>query len=253
MKFDLIVSFTEGVPSAMFLSKTTITLALALAVGLVGAALVIAGGAAADEPATVPARSKAGIDARLTRLERDAVEKEFVQVQSELRRARVQLGLLQARSEAGGANAISEAALDKLVEKDPVVKRIRAETTKVQEDMWNVSHVLAKPAHGKKMLHRFGQERDKLQKELDKRRGELVPLFGRQLRAKARRELRARVAEQEERVAFLSRLEKALLADIHRLGKQIPARALGIEERLDLLEKQVRDLKRVLKKAGRAH
>jgi RNA polymerase sigma factor (sigma-70 family) len=258
-----IANLTEGVLHAMFLSKVRIALALVLVLGLIGAGAAVwtsrlaaaAEAARADQRAEAPLPAKAQDKApkkvsfteRLTRLQLDGAEKELIQVQSDLRKARVELALLKARK-GGGRPSIAKAAQHELMEKDPDVKKLRERAAAIEDEMRRVRRVVAKAEQRDAALKPLAKERDEVAVALQVRRKEVLVLMEDQLRDKAQVEWQDRLERQEDRVAFLTELEKVLLVEIDRLYKKAALRRLSPQKRLELLEKEVRELKASLRK-----
>jgi beta-lactamase regulating signal transducer with metallopeptidase domain len=197
------------------------------AVGLL-ALVTLPGCSQPTEPAAAAAEPAAGADLqqRLAVARLDAIEKEIVQVQSELTRTRAALAVLRAREKASATMAVADAAVEELIRKDPEVQNHLERIQMLQDQLTELKRVYRDPRDA--AIQQREEQLASAQKALAARREQLRSTTTKQVRDRTRREIRAQADQLQERTAVLQELEKALTAEAQKLSAQI--KRLGDEK-----------------------
>lgn len=209
-------------------------------------ALLPAAGWTAEPPTPAPAKNPPLPDAirgQIARLQLETDLKELVQVRSDLRKAAIELDVLQTEMRQQ-ADTVSDEAIELAVDQDLTIKDSLAVVKKLRDDLAQLEKTIA----GGRNSSIYKEEQTKLQaleKDLAVRRRRLRPAVENELRQKALVEVATRIKSCQQRITIGKELEKKLVADIQQLSSEtapLPAN----EDRLRALEKEVRDLKETL-------
>ncbi len=217
--------------------------------------LLPAAGWAGEPPAPAPGKNPplpGALRGQFARLQLEMDLKELVQVRSDLRRAAIELDVLQAEMKPQ-TDAVSDEAIDLAVDQDLAIKDSLVTVKKRREDLAELEKTIA----GGRNNPIYKDEQTKLQaleRDLAARRRRLRPAVENELRQKALVEVATRIKSCQQRITIGKELEKKLVTDIQQLGKDTAAPLPANEDRLRALEKEVKDLKEALeglkKRAG---
>jgi RNA polymerase sigma factor (sigma-70 family) len=249
-----VAELTRGVLQAMFVTKVKAVTAVLLVLAALGAGVVwctdLGRAAPPETPAAAaegerrPAAEEEDGEQGFARLELDTVRRELIQVRSDLRRARLELALAEARVLTKGDPPIPEALLDQMLSRNPEAAELRRRLSRLDEQIRALERVSARGAN-EPQRDKLRAERDEVAKALQPRTEVLRVRLAEQLKAKARDESQAHLQGYRDRVAFLEALEKVLSGEVDRLGGG-GGRGLSSEERIRRLEAEVRRLKAAL-------
>jgi capsular exopolysaccharide synthesis family protein len=142
---------------------------------------------------------------------------ELVQVRSDLRQARLDLVGLRTREQELDRLQVSEHDLDESLKKDPSCREDRHELDRTEKEIERTRRISAlgdQEPTLQPLLRRY----DGLRDHLEKRRQELLRILEDQLRARVGAELATKLAEGRARIQELEDQEKALQAEIAKLG-----------------------------------
>jgi hypothetical protein len=221
-----------------------VTFSVFALLALTGIALVPRTGRPQDRPTRV-----AGPTAeQLLALEQLAqTRRELVQLQSESRRAQIELNVLLAKLAKVSELEVSEAALHEFIAKDPLAQKLQARLSQLEE---SADLIQTKSSRGADdpSVRRFQADIQATQEALRARREKLRPALRQETRARAQAELLARIEPLHERIDQQKALENLLEKDVKRLSEQ--TRSLTVAElsseatqRLARLEDEVRQLR----------
>jgi hypothetical protein len=194
-------------------------------------------------PAKNPPLSEA-IRGQIARLQLETDLKELVQVRSELRKTAIELDVLQAEMRQQ-ADTVGDEAIELAVDQDLGVRDSTAELKKLRDDLKQLEKTIA----GGRNSSIYKDEQTKLQvleRELAARRRKLRPTIENELRQKSMVEVGTRIKSCRQRVTIAKELEKKLVADIQQLSGETGAPVPANEDRLRVLEREVKDLKDAL-------
>jgi succinoglycan biosynthesis transport protein ExoP len=151
-------------------------------------------------------------------------------VQSERNRLELELKGLEKSEELIKSNyAISEVALEELLQTDMLYVKQLEQVALIEEEILIVQQKAANPEQAKAVLERKGKfaELDLAQKVVERRRQELLPKFAQRLRDKARIELEVNIQRARrdlflngERHKLLSKVITDLAAEAEAVGKE---------------------------------
>jgi RNA polymerase sigma factor (sigma-70 family) len=250
-----VLSLTQEIVKAMPLTKLKVATVLTVFVGLTatGAGLMTIHGQERDSNEVSKPESRQPVkevDRRelaqaepskgdgFVNLQLEMAQKEFLQIISDLRKAKVELALAESRSLK--APSVSETALEEAIAKDPVVMAKR-QLVQQREDALSEYKRANQP---KEFEHIPTKKLDEAKKDLLERMERISDLVRRQMLANAQEEHSSKIALLAEKVEFLEALKKVLKADIDRLTVEAKTQGDNDEQpRIKQLEKEVRELK----------
>lgn len=149
-----------------------------------------------------------------------AAERELLQTQSDLRKSRLELTVLQAREKKQAESALPDALVNAQTDEAPVIKQLLEKAQKVQE---RINHNLEVAQRGEEepavqQLRRNLQDINEL---LSAERKKIRTSAIQQLRERARVELAASISILQGRVTAQEENEKLLLSDVERVRTQV--------------------------------
>jgi hypothetical protein len=248
----------QEILKAMLSNKLKIVAAVVVALGLIGSPGLLAyrgGVTQAEEPQKVETRtttkdpqnkSPAVAEPKkidpLVRLQLDSTQKEYLQVISDLRKAEVELKLMQSRLNRK-VEAIPEADVLEIVANYPDVQSKRRIVESLEEYLSKIEAVRGdseKPDTA--VWKKLQEETNRARAELEHRSSIARKFAEDKVRKNITNELHVRIAQQSERVEFLQALKDVLKAEIDRLtdeSKQDDSE----DSRINRLEKEFRELR----------
>jgi hypothetical protein len=201
-------------------------MSLLLAVGVFGAGLltyrVLAAGQVDEKkqegqkPAG-NAKLATQVTEQLNRMKLELAQKELVQVQSDIRKENVELAHLRGREKSIDSVPVPESTIEELINRDPIIDQRLQREVELRQSIAEIENVSAEGgrAPGVRDLQTKLAATEKI---LATRRAKLRTQIIEQLRLKARDEFKAKVAQHEDTISFLTELEQALKTDIQRLS-----------------------------------
>jgi hypothetical protein len=194
-----------------------------------GCWLYLSGLALAEEPRREEGRS-APLGRAFEHKELEATEAELLQTRSELRRKKVELAVLVERLKRGdGKSAVAEHVLGDILARDAVYTSLMA---RVQA----IKNMLAEP--------RRVPELEDLEKQMVARRQQILG----SLEQQAQKGFEQKILDVQDRIAYLTQLDKTLADDAARLRARLgEGKGESTEQRLERLERQIKELHRALK------
>ncbi|OAI41162.1 hypothetical protein AYO40_03720 [Planctomycetaceae bacterium SCGC AG-212-D15] len=155
-------------------------------------------------------------------------ERELLQTQSELRRARLAGEVKRRRIKAITEKGLSGSAtpIDLEVDADPSIQTLLAHKARVEKDIERIEQVSVRGRREPAMKPLLDQSAA-LDAQLEKRRKLLRPEVVKRFADRAVRDLQAEFASLEERASLLQDLETSLVETVERLRKQTQAATVG--------------------------
>jgi capsular exopolysaccharide synthesis family protein len=144
-----------------------------------------------------------------------AAQKDLTQVQSDLRKALLDLADQEAREKASEGTVVVGSAVDELLRKDPLVERQMKELAE-QEMRLAASVLAATRGEDDPAVRALRAKVEGGRRLLETRKKELRPQFVKEFRERARGEVRLQAAALRGRVSLLQQMQKELLADVGR-------------------------------------
>jgi capsular exopolysaccharide synthesis family protein len=175
------------------------------------------------------------------------LRKEHTRVQFELMRARVEALSQQARGEAPAGEKVAEALLEDYASTDPQTQQLLARLGQVQRVIARYEHVAVRK--DEPSLVEYRAEAKALQKKLDDRRAELLPLLAKRLREKARGEKEMSVARLKDQIALLADQEKLLREEVEHYAKEVDKIGNSSAD-LELMRAEVEQVDAITKRVG---
>jgi capsular exopolysaccharide synthesis family protein len=150
------------------------------------------------------------------------LQTELLKRQSERRTTELELSNSQARESAGASATVAAGVIEEQIKKDPVVIRLQNEIEQHEVDLADFRKRSPAPQKepGFRKITQFQQAAKEL---LAKRREEILPAITGQLRDKARDDVQIVRLQHEDRVRFLTEIEKRLEDEIDRNSKDVNA------------------------------
>jgi hypothetical protein len=176
----------------------------------------------------------------------EAAQKELLQVLSDLRKARVELAILDVKEKAATSQEIPESELDRARREDPEFQDLLQQIEEEKQILEELKTVTGNPAHPG--LRHQQEVVLALEREMGSLVKKLTPKITESIRKRQWAEWEPKKASFPERIAYLQGMEKALTADIQRLELDLAVAVPSTEERLRTVEKEVQELKEELKK-----
>jgi hypothetical protein len=175
------------------------------------------------------------------------LRRELVQVQSDLRKARIELTALLAKSEKVAELEVSDAVLEEHLKKDAAFAKTLERVSQLEEQFEIVRSKTSRGENDPAVKHIRRQIQEQ-REYLDARREKLRPAVRQEFRARAQAELQARIEPLQERIAQQKQMESLLEKDVKRLGEQtrnVPVSAFSSadSQRLARVEDEVRQLR----------
>jgi succinoglycan biosynthesis transport protein ExoP len=153
-------------------------------------------------------------------LERLAMaQRDLLQLQSDLRKAMVDVASQHARQKVAEKIRIPEAAVRQALKRDPVVQQHEKEIAKV-EQLLDETRRLSARGDSEPSLAGFRARLEAAQKSLADRQEHLRPLVLKELRQQAQDEADVRAAQAEGRISLLTELEKSVTKDVEQMSKE---------------------------------
>jgi RNA polymerase sigma factor (sigma-70 family) len=262
-----VLSLTQEIVKAMFLTKLKIVAVVALFVGLTatGAGLLTHQGRGAqtqevpqsetsqsihedEEPDVSLVELKSGVD--LSQLQLEMAQKEYLKVVSDLRKAQVELEVAKSRPV-----TYSKVKLNGLIEKDENVAFRMSYIKSLEEKLEKARIAVGNDAeerikrNAEDLIKRNSDALKFSEKELNNARKMAAVKIGQGLEQIATEDHEAKLAKLTEKAEYLAALRKALQADMDDLEKQAESRraqkksAPPDKSKIAQLEKEVRELK----------
>ncbi len=145
----------------------------------------------------------------------NTLQTEMLQLQSQLRKAKLEVLASQAREKGLAKTNIPEGIIDDLITKDPVVVGYTREIKQLEADIDYFKNRSVK-AETEPAYKRFLAALDSAKKALAARRDQLRPDFMQQLRDKIRADAKTNHALEQDRAVIVHELEKVLAEEIQR-------------------------------------
>ena len=204
-------------------------------------------GLAAEPPAPAAAKSQPlseAIQRQIGRLQLQMDLKELVQVRSELRKMAVELDVLQAEMKQQ-PDTVNDEAIELAINQDLAVKDKLVAVKQKRDELAQLEKIIA---NGRNNPLFKAQQIDlqALEKDLAARRRKLRPVVEAELKQKSLVEVSTRIKSCQQRITIAKELEKKLVADIRQLSGETGGPVPANEDRLRVLEKEVKDLKEAL-------
>ncbi len=202
-----------------------------------------------DDPETAKARQGSA----MTQLA--AAQTKRLNLRLDLKQAEVELAAEQARAASPAAPAVTPAAVDEELQKDPLGARQLADLALAQQRIQQTRAVSTPEVRHEQLRGPLAQ-RDAILKALEAQRAEVRTRLEAKWKAKAREEVRDNVARLESKIKLCKLQQEALDAEVKRLEGQVDlARAAtrGPDKplsELDALRDDVAQTELVLKKVG---
>lgn len=187
-----------------------------------------------------------GVRRRVARAQLDKAIQELVQVRSDLRKERVKLAFLQSELKQEAASNSDKAALEAIINEDPQVREFEKEIANYKKQLASYELVTA-GGRSSSIYKQTEKELAGLEKGSLARRRKLLPLAQEKRKQDTETFRQVQLKPLQDHVASLQDLEKALVADIGRFDAEAKPAQTSTEERLRLLEKEVRALKKTSK------
>jgi capsular exopolysaccharide synthesis family protein len=175
------------------------------------------------------------------------VQKELIQVRSDLRKAQVEALAEQAKEKAASDQVIPEGAVEEQIRKDQAFEQQRLEIARLEQEHEKARNLAVRPDHP--AVAKAGAALMIAKKVHDERREKLRPLIVAQLRERARYEAQANAAHRRERVSFLDRLQKELEKEVKSLEGETGQIKKGTVE-IESLREEVVQEEDAVKKIG---
>jgi capsular exopolysaccharide synthesis family protein len=151
-------------------------------------------------------------------LERLALaQKELLQLQSDLRKARVEAASQEAREKL--KIRVPESVIDQRIRQDTVVEQHTQEVAKLEQTVEQLKKTFVL---GEKAPIVVSQQSklDAARKALEKRKEYLRPILLKELQEKAKDEFETSTAQAQSRIDILTELEKSVARDVEQMSKQ---------------------------------
>jgi capsular exopolysaccharide synthesis family protein len=148
-----------------------------------------------------------------------ATEKELLQLESELRKLKIDLAARAAREKTVEGAIVPQTVIDDLLQQDESVRKYQARKSQLQQQLDETLRVVVR-GEADPTVQRYRAELAANESQLNARIKQLQPLLKEQLRERAQKELQAEVANTRERIALLEELKKTLSRDVSRLVEE---------------------------------
>jgi capsular exopolysaccharide synthesis family protein len=151
-------------------------------------------------------------------------EKELLQLQSDVRKWEIELGVLRAREKAAGRLGVRDADVEEFARGDRVVAKLAAQKDRLEALIHETLPVVGQGEQDP-AIRKYRADLEEVERQLVARRQEIRPQLEEQLRARAVETSADARAQLEERIALSKKLEESLESDVKRL--RADARSLG--------------------------
>jgi succinoglycan biosynthesis transport protein ExoP len=152
----------------------------------------------------------------LERLE--MTRRELLYLQSDLRKARVDLRVIEARDRPGPAQAVSAWAVADEVASDPVVGSQSVRVVDLEGRLARARRTIR--GEGDPAIRRVHDELESTRRVLAARRGEIMKAAGQRMGEQAVQDAAGRIASSSERVAILEEHERILTGEVGRIAEE---------------------------------
>ena len=223
-------------------------LAVGLLVGLVSPRLGAVDPPAqeATKKAAAPQTPASSVSGPLARLQLEMTQREWLQVQSDLRKTRLELSFWEKRDKVFANLPIPDSAVDERVNLDPLVTRHLTRLSELRDQIASVERVSA-PGKAEASLQDLRRQVADTEKTVELLRKQLRPEITKQLREKAYDEYKGKLTQYREQIELEVEMAKVLKADIDRLSQAVPGGSAGsTDQRLSNLERDVREIKEAI-------
>jgi hypothetical protein len=209
-------------------------------VALIGG-LLGAGAVAYHTWAAEPQASDAAADS-FKRLQLEMTQKELIQVQADLRRTQLERDFWKAREETFATLPIPNSVLEERLSQDPAIAKGQRRVTELKEEVAGLEGRL-EPGKAATVVKNARTQLATAERSMETLKQALRQQASEQLRAKALDEYKGKLTQFQEQIDFLSELEKALKTEVQRLTEETRQLKPADEQRLSILEKELRELK----------
>jgi capsular exopolysaccharide synthesis family protein len=175
-------------------------------------------------------------------------QKELLQLQSDIRKGRVEAASFPARQAAVGQVEVPEALIEEQLQKDPVVTQQMAEIARLEAAYENAKQSFV-AGENEPLLRRYRTPIEAARKAIAARTSQVRPALVAQLREKARHDLAVAGAQLKSKLAHLLELEKELAADLKRMESETHTLNKGSID-LESLREEIAHAESVAKQAG---
>jgi hypothetical protein len=226
------------------LSKKSLLFVFLGLAGVAGAGLAALRPADDDKPPDAAAES-------FQVLQLEATQRELIQVQADLRKTRLERDFWHARDEAFRTLPIPKSALDERLSQDPAVARQMVRLAELRDQIAGVEGTV-QPGKAPTVLKDFRAQLAAAEKNLEALKQAVRPQIVEQLREKAYDEYKGKLVQFQEQVEWLKEWEKALQGEVERLSRQTRELKASRDQRLDQVEKELRELRASVAELKRA-
>ncbi len=245
----------QGVLNQMLLAQLKTAAVAVLLIGTVGfgawtyagqggkPASASAAPAAPGEDRSAPRQTDPDIE--LARRQLEAAIQQLLQVQADIRKAKVEMALAEADQKKVARRPIPDDEIEHWIDQDASIQAYLQLIKDVRDRLKELEPIIA----GGKENRLYKQQVSRLEelnKELARRRRLLRPQGEDEVRERLTAPFQSKVASLQNRLAYLQELEKALNADIQRLSQKTRSQESSTEERLRTLEKELKEVKTAL-------
>jgi hypothetical protein len=187
------------------------------------------------------------IQRKLAEAALEAGQKELLQVQSELRRARAELAALTEAGKRPEEAAVPEDALEDQIDKDPAVQQLRGQVSQTEDQIEQTRAVVAISGEQSPRVVALQQKLQSARQALEARRKELRPAVVKTIREHQQAAGRQVIANLQQRIGVLQRVEKELQDERERRQAEARRREQATQE-LASLRGEIIQLEETLRK-----
>jgi hypothetical protein len=195
----------------------------------------------ANAPAVVP-HSYDDAAAELAHLQLEATHRELVQVESDLRKVRVEMSFWKAREQAFAQMEIPHSAVEDRLSQDPAIAKNLLRVASAREEL----AILEKVSKSGKLspgMERLRTELASAEQGAETAKNAFRRHVIDQLRAKALDEYKGKLTQYQEQIDLLTEMRNVLQADAAQLREKTKGLRSPIEVRLMRMEQDIADLK----------
>lgn len=178
----------------------------------------------------------------------NALQSEYYQLQSMLRKSQLEVAALQIKGEPASDRIAAEALIEDSFKKDPIVSRLSQEIMRYQEDAEWIKDRAREPEKDPTFRHTM-KAMDIAKKALTARQLQLRPAALAQLGDHERSKFKSTLAGHQVQVEILTKEEKILAEEVKRRGQDLYALTKGTVD-LEWLREEIAQAEDVHKKVG---
>jgi hypothetical protein len=202
---------------------------------------VLADAAGANDPANI------SLMQRLALAQAALIQKELLEVQSEVRRLKVQEGFGEDKAKEADKIQVPESLVEEQIEKDPLVQKKVALEAELEGRLDELAHT--KPSDGQGLTQKAQAELDAVRKALEERRRRVREKVEPRLRQRLIADIKDRVVQNEDRLTFLKKLEDRLTTDLQKSeGQSKKLNGTGLD--MENLRKELAQEEAIFERVG---